>query len=275
MSSQRQNLSHYDPAVRQVEKALQLAQSTNASPELIQTLENACELILLRENYTLSNTNEDSAACKNILEQTFKHDWETVHKEGKTTWNLRPGMMTGPLEGQFLKSIVSIQNCKKILDIGMFTGYSALSMAEALPADGKLITLDQDNYLKELVGGNFFLKSPHHKKIEIRIGKALDNVKQMAASGEQFDIIFLDASQEDYTEYLKYIFDHNLLSPRGTVLIDNSYIYGSGYDPAKDNSKERFTHVLASNPALHKVLVPIRDGILMVRRFSEVEGAIN
>ncbi|KAH9507571.1 Caffeoyl-CoA O-methyltransferase 1 [Bulinus truncatus] len=162
-------------------------------------------VLLNREEYTVSNTNQVSDTCQNILEQTYKTDWNSLFAEGKTIWNLMPGMMSGPLEGQFIKSVVSIQKCKKILDIGMFTGYSALSMAEALPADGLLVTLDQDEYLKELVGGKFFSKSPHGKKIKIKIGQAIDTVKQMAASGEQFDLIFMDADQKDYMEYFKMI----------------------------------------------------------------------
>ncbi|XP_055896784.1 O-methyltransferase MdmC-like isoform X2 [Biomphalaria glabrata] len=276
MSSTRRSMSHYDPAVAQVEKALQLAQSSNVPPELLQTLELACDLIQKRDDYTDSNTSYDSAACRNILEQTLKHDWDAVHRQGKTTWNLRPGMMTGRLEGQFLKSLVSIHKCKKILDIGMFTGYSALSMAEALPADGKLITLDQDIYLKELVEGQFFKQSPHGKKIEIRIGPAINTVKKLTADGEQFDIIFLDAHQGDYVEFLEYIFGQNLLVPGGTLLIDNAFVYGTGYTSnPRGGSANRFTDVLASNPNLHRVLVPLRDGILIVRRKSDVEGTVD
>ncbi|XP_059157415.1 uncharacterized protein LOC131941865 isoform X2 [Physella acuta] len=272
MSDTEHILSYYDPAVNELEKALRLARSTKAAPEVIQSLESACELVKLREQFTHSASSKESDACKNILAETYKHDWRKVYQEGKTTWQLMPLMMSGLLEGQFLKSIISIQKAKRILEIGMFTGYSALSMAEALPADGELVTLDQDEYLKSFVGEQLFKKSPHHKKITIKIGHALNTIKQMSANGEQFDIIFLDASQSEYLEYFKYIFEKGLLSPGGTVLMDNAYMQGSGYaSPGRETVTNKVAKYLAADASLHKVLVPLRDGILMIRRLADVE----
>ncbi|CAL1534380.1 unnamed protein product [Lymnaea stagnalis] len=277
MSDSQHILSYYDPAVEKVEKALKLAQSTKASPEVIRALQSACQLIQQREQFTKSSTSEASDACKNILSETNKHDWAAAHQQGKTSWYLMPLMMSGPTEGsQFLKSIVSIQKAKRILEIGMFTGYSALSMAEALPADGEMVTIDQDEYLKRLVEDKLFKRSPHHRKIKCVIGKAPEIVKRMAERGEQFDIIFLDADQANYLEYFKYAFEKNLLGPGGSVLIDNAFMQGDGYmSTTGENNTKRFAHWLASNLDLHKVLVPLRDGVLMVRRLSDVEGAIS
>ncbi|KAH9495547.1 hypothetical protein Btru_013536 [Bulinus truncatus] len=264
----------HDPAVDQVVKALELAESTNASPVVIETLNYALELARLRDEFTKSATTSESEACRNILDETLKHNWREVHEQGKTTWKLSPGMMSGTVEGQFLKSFVSAQKAKRILDIGMFTGYSALTMAEALPADGEVVTLDQDEYLKTLVGENFLTKSPHQKKIKILIGKAPEILQQLAEKGEKFDIIFLDADKSEYPLYLQYAFESNLLAPGGSLLADNAYRHGDGYKPdVGDNPTKKFARDITSNAALHSVLLPIRDGILLVRRKSDVEGA--
>ncbi|CAG5127140.1 unnamed protein product [Candidula unifasciata] len=218
------DLSHYDPAVEEVKKALALAESSGAVPELIETLKSALQLVELREDFAHNATSKESAALKGILDETYSHDWDSVHQQGKSLWKLSPIMMSGPLEGQFLKSLVSIQKAKRVLDIGLFTGYSAVSMAEALPADGEVVSLEIDEYLKPLVE-NLIKDSPHHKKVRIITGKALDALKNLDADGEKFDVVFLDADKAEYLDYFK-------------------------------------------------VLVPIRDGVLIIRRVSDVEGSV-
>ncbi|XP_059157364.1 O-methyltransferase MdmC-like [Physella acuta] len=265
---------HYDPAVKEFITALRLAEETGAAPELVQALKYGLELVDLRWQFTLFGTSNESQACRNILEETHKHDWKTLHEQGKTTWELRPGMMSGTLEGQFLKSIVSIQRAKRVLDIGMFTGYSALSMAEALPDDGELVTIDQDEYLKTYVGETLLANSPHQNKIKILIGKAPEILKKMAEQKESFDIMFLDADKSEYLEYFKFAFEQNLLAPNGTVLVDNAYRGGDGYIPsAGETVTKTFVKAVHDNSSLHKVLVPIRDGVLMIRRLADVERA--
>ncbi|XP_059157362.1 O-methyltransferase MdmC-like [Physella acuta] len=265
---------HYDPAVKEFRTALRLAEETGAAPELVQALKYGLGLVDLREQFTLFGTSSESQACRNILEETQKHDWKTLHQQGKTTWQLMPAMMSGTLEGQFLKSIVSIQRAKRVLDIGMFTGYSALSMAEALPDDGELFTIDQDEYLKTYVGETLLAKSPSKKKIKILIGKASEIIKKMVEQKETFDIMFLDADKSHYLEYFKYAFEQNLLAPNGTVLIDNVYSRGDAYIPsAGENVTKTFVKAVHDDTSLHKVLVPIRDGVLMIRRLTDVERA--
>ncbi|CAL1541600.1 unnamed protein product [Lymnaea stagnalis] len=137
-----------------------------------------------------------------------------------------------------------------------------------------MVTIDQDDYLKDFVE-EAVKSSPHHYKIKILIGKALGLLQQMVDNGEKFDVIFLDADKGEYIEYFKLAFEQNLLSSRGTVLVDNAYMLGEGYMKSfgETNSKI-FARAVASNPDLHSVLVPIRDGILMIRRLSDVEGDV-
>ncbi|XP_005105715.1 O-methyltransferase MdmC [Aplysia californica] len=274
MSKSEHILSHYNPAVMEMHRALKLAQDTGASPDVIKSIETALELVDLREKYTDSVTSGETEVFHKILTETYKHDWQSLHSDGKTKWNLRPKMMTGNLEGQFLKSMVSIQNAKRVLDIGMFTGYSALSMAEALPADGELVTVDLEEYL-ETFTGSLLRESPHSKKIQISIGSPSDYMREAVKAGKTFDLIFLDADKSYYLEFFKIIFEEGLLAPRGTVLVDNAFAHGSGYKPsAEENSTQRVASAVEADQSLHKVMVPLRDGVLILRRKTDVVGEV-
>ena len=108
-----------------------------------------------------------------------------------------PGMQVGPVEGRFLQLLARLVGAKRILEIGMFTGYSALMMAEALPDDGELTTCDV-NPEAEAVAKRFFAQSPHGKKIRIRMGPALQTLELLSGP---FDLVFIDADKESYPSY--------------------------------------------------------------------------
>ncbi|MBN3308810.1 MTDH dehydrogenase, partial [Amia calva] len=125
--------------------------------------------------------------------------------------------ITGHVEGQVLKSFVRMARARKILEIGIFTGYGALSMAEGLPEDGKLVACEIEPYLKEFAQP-IFDKSPHGKKIT-----------ELAATGEQFDMVFIDADKCNYISYYKFLLDNNLLQMDGMICVDNSLFKGRVY----------------------------------------------
>jgi len=270
-------ISHYDPAVIQMHKALSLAIAKNSSPEVIETMNYALQLVEKREEFCDYVTSNSSKACSKILHETYNVEWKELQKEGKSTGELDKKMITGNLEGQFLKSIISMHNAKNVLEVGMFTGYGALSMAEALPADGKMVTVDIEKYL-ETYTGNLFKESPHCNKITIHIGSALDYMKSAVAEKNLFDVIFLDADKSEYIDYLKIAFEDGLLAERGSVLIDNAFRHGDGYAPhrmeqrGEHNPTRKLAKYLNENKSLHSSLVPIRDGVAMVRRMRDVEG---
>merc|ERR1719411_336489 len=108
--------------------------------------------------------------------------------------------MVGTLESQFLKMIVQIIGAKKVLDVGTFTGMSALAMAEGLPDDGKVVTLECDKRIAE-VAQKAFSASPVGHKIDLKIGNALNTMKELAINKQKFDVIFLDADKESYIAY--------------------------------------------------------------------------
>lgn len=266
-------LSHYDPAVLQMHKALKTAEESGAGSEVVEAIKKALELVDARDEFCETLTSPESEPCKNIMDASYAHDWKTLKAEGKTKWNLTPRMLTGHLEGQFLKSMVSISNAKRILEIGMYTGYSALAMAEALPADGEVVTVDQEKYLESFTG-DLVSKSPHGSKIKIHIGSAIDYMKKAAEAGEKFDLIFLDADKSEYWDYLTIAMNGGLLNARGTILVDNTFRHGAGYmKEAGENSTKQFAESCIADKSLHKCLVPMRDGVCMIRRVADVEGA--
>ncbi|KAK6321638.1 hypothetical protein J4Q44_G00086140 [Coregonus suidteri] len=151
----------------------------------------------------------------------------------------------------------------------MFTGYGALSIAKGLPEDGSLVACELEPYLKEFAQP-IFDKSPHGRKITVKIGSAMDTLKELAAAGEQFDMAFVDADKNNYINYYKFILDHNLLRLSGMICVDNSLFKAKVY--LKDTSDENglalrdFNQFVMSDHCVEQVIVPLRDGISIIRR---------
>jgi len=174
-----------------------------------------------------------------------------------------PQMIVGPLEGAFLKMMTQLVQAKRVLEIGMFTGYSALCFAEALPADGRIITCEIDEE-SAILAHQYFSRSPVGKKIEIRMGPALETMRHLTGP---FDLIFIDADKTNYVNYYRRALD--LLSPQGVMLIDNVLWDGDVLKtPAPDEKTaaiQELNRVVAADPRVTAVLVTIRDGVLVIR----------
>ena len=174
-----------------------------------------------------------------------------------------PQMMVWPLEGAFLKMMAQLVGARQVLEIGMFTGYSALCFAEALPADGTVITCEV-NEESAALARQYFARSPIGKKIEIRMGPALDTMCELTGP---FDLIFIDADKVNYLNYYRQALD--LLSPTGVILIDNVLWDGDVLKlPAPDEKTaaiQELNRTVSSDPRVSAVLVTIRDGVLVVR----------
>ena len=172
-------------------------------------------------------------------------------------------MIVGPLEGAFLKMMAQIVQAKRVLEIGMFTGYSALCFAEALPPDGTVLTCEIDEESASLAR-QYFARSPIGKKIEIRMGPALETMRHLKGP---FDLIFIDADKINYVNYYRRTLD--LVSPRGVVLVDNVLWDGAVLkQPAPDESTaaiQELNRVIATDPRVTAVLVTVRDGVLVIR----------
>lgn len=173
-------------------------------------------------------------------------------------------MIVGPLEGAFLKMMAQLVGAKRVLEIGMFTGYSALCFAEAVPEDGQVITCEIESDTAEL-GRKYFAQSPHGKKVDIRLGPALETMRELTGP---FDLIFIDADKLNYLNYYRRALD--LLAPHGVILIDNVLWDGDVLKQPPPDEKtaaiQELNRTVANDPRVTAVLVTIRDGVLVVRR---------
>jgi caffeoyl-CoA O-methyltransferase len=173
-------------------------------------------------------------------------------------------MIVGPLEGAFLHMIAGLTGASRVLEIGMFTGYSALCFAEALPPDGTVITCEVDESYAA-VARRYFVQSPHGAKIDIRMGPALETMHRLTGP---FDVVFIDADKQNYVNYYRRALE--LLSPHGVILIDNVLWDGDVLlEPPPDERTaaiQEVNRLVAEDRGVTAVLVTIRDGILVVRR---------
>lgn len=172
-------------------------------------------------------------------------------------------MLTGPLVGSFLGFLVQQVEAKRILEIGTYTGYSALVMAERLPQDGQLVTLDIDPQTTQ-IAKMFWERSPHGKKIHPLLGPALNSLSQLKPG---FDLVFIDADKPNYLAYLNESL--SLLSPNGLIVVDNCLWSGRVLDSSVSDPDtiaiREFNAYVAKNPALVSTLVPLRDGLHLIR----------
>lgn len=201
------------------------------------------------DEYAVSKSEPTSPLLQELVDVTNRD----------TEW---PVMLTGPLEGRFLKMIVQLIGARRILEIGMFTGYSALSMAEGLPNDGELITCDLDQHCIK-IARKFFERSPHGKKIKIKEGPALDSIKTLPGP---FDLVFIDADKTNYPNYYEAVLP--LLKAGGVILVDNALFGGSVLNPQDENSAAiaKLNDLIANDERVDRVLLPIRDGVFIVRK---------
>jgi caffeoyl-CoA O-methyltransferase len=172
-------------------------------------------------------------------------------------------MQVGPLEGAFLRLLVRLTQAKRVLEIGMFTGYSGLCMAEGLPDDGELITCDI-NSKAEQMARRYFAQSPHGRKIQIRMGPALETIKTLKGP---LDLVFIDADKENYGAYFDAVL--SLVRPSGLIVADNTLWSGRVLDPQAESDRAivAFNEKVAKDPRVEKVLLTVRDGMtLMYRR---------
>ncbi len=194
-----------------------------------------------------------SEPAGSLLEELERQTWQTMPL---------PQMVTGRVEGRFLKLMVQISGARRVLEVGTFTGYSALSMAEGLPADGKLITLELDARAAEFAR-RYFALSEHGGKIEIKEGPALSTIKMLSAP---FDLVFIDADKENYLNYYKACLP--LLPAGGLVLVDNVLWGGAVLDPKDDTdfAIASFNDYVAADESVDRVLLTVRDGVYLIRK---------
>lgn len=174
-----------------------------------------------------------------------------------------PRMLSGHLQGRFLAMISSMIRPVSILEIGTYTGYSALCLAEGLNPGGKLITLDINDELETRVRA-YFDQSPFTHQIDYRIGDAREIIPSLAGP---FDLVFIDADKENYSHYFDLVIDK--VPSGGFLIADNVLWSGKVLEPKPDKDTraiQEFNEKVSADTRVQTMLLPLRDGLLLMRK---------
>ncbi len=206
--------------------------------------------------------NED---LQNLLLQYCEPESELLQRINRET-NLKvlmPRMLSGHYQGRVLSMLSKLLNPKRILEVGTFTGYATLCLAEGLHPDGKLYTLDINVELEDMVRRNF-ADSPYEKQIVYQLGDAMQNIPQL---DEVFDLVFIDADKKNNGSYYDLVIDK--VRPGGLIIVDNVLWSGKVLSNQQDKDTRNiitFNDKIAKDPQVEKLILPVRDGLFVIRK---------
>jgi caffeoyl-CoA O-methyltransferase len=174
-----------------------------------------------------------------------------------------PQMLTGTIEGRFLEMLVWASQARRVLEIGTYSGYSALSMAAALPAGGHIDTCEIDERHAE-VARRYIDQSPHADRITVHVGQALETIERLEGD---FDFVFIDADKENYVNYYETVLPR--LAERGLIAADNTLWSGQVLDESDDSEGTRairaFNEHVRADRRVVSVMLTVRDGVTLIR----------
>src|SRR5690606_30634640 len=201
------------------------------------------------DRYAFQNTRAENDLLRALVERTEREMED-------------PQMLTGRVEGRLLKLLVQLCRPRLVVEVGTFTGYSALSMAEGLGADGRIITCEIDSHAQK-VAQEAFDASPVGNRIEIRMGPALETIRTL---DETIDLSFIDADKQHYPEYYEAIVERT--RPGGLVILDNMLWSGKVLDPREEIPRilDGLNRHIAEDERVENVLLTVRDGVQIVRK---------
>lgn len=202
-----------------------------------------------------------------ILSHIDREPPELHELERRTNIHLLNGRMcSGHLQGRLLKMLVSIAAPKRVLELGTFSGYSALCIAEALTGDASLTTVEADDELEDFIRDTFS-RFPHGSRINLVIDDAMHYCSTQPDT--TFDLIFIDADKRQYSDYYEEAL--RLLRPGGLIIADNTLWDGHVVEPdhAADPQTAaiiRFNDLVATDPRVSRIIIPLRDGLTLIRK---------
>ena len=201
--------------------------------------------------YCEKHTSHDSSVCRALAKETRVR-------------TRRSSMLTGQVEGTFLSLLARSTGARRVLEIGCFTGYSALKLAEGLPPDGRVITCDIDRKTT-LIARRFWTKSPHGKKITLKLGPALKTIESLEGP---FDLVFIDADKENYINYWEACVPK--VRSGGLILVDNVLWDGRVIQADADDDNtvaiRAFNDMVKADDRVEAVILPIADGLTVCRK---------
>lgn len=177
-------------------------------------------------------------------------------------------MLSGAIQGQVLRMLAQMTGATDILELGTFTGYSAICLASALPEGGHLDTLELNDELEDLILEGFD-RAGLADKIELHIGDCKETVLRLKEEGRMYDIVYIDANKREYCEYYDLVFD--MIRPGGLILADNVIWDGKVcQDPLPQDKQTlsivRFNDMVSADPRVESVILPLRDGLNVIRK---------
>ena len=195
------------------------------------------------------------------------HTSDLLQRLERETWvkRLHPGMVSGAYQGQFLRMLSQMIRPNNILEIGTFTGYSALCLADGLTDEGHLHTLEINEELAQPIQA-YIDEAGLNDKVHLHIGHALDLIPTF---DEMFDLVFIDADKINYSQYYDLVFDK--LKPGGYILADNVLWFGKVAEGNKDKDTaalDAFNQKVQNDERVENVLLTLRDGLLLVRKIA-------
>ncbi len=185
---------------------------------------------------------------------------ELAEETRKSTKN--PGMQINHVVGLLLRTLVKLTGARRVLELGTFTGYSALTMAEGLPEDGEIITCDNDPEVTK-IARKYWDRSPYGSRIILRLGPALETLESVEPP---LDLVFIDADKENYVRYWEACLPK--VRPGGAIVADNVLWSGRVLDPQEpdDHAIVAFNRHVAGDDRVDKVILPVRDGLLLATK---------
>ena len=177
-------------------------------------------------------------------------------------------MLSGSVQGQLMRMIVQMSGAREILELGTFTGYSAIYLAGALPQDGHLDTLELNDELEDLILEGFE-KAGLEDRISLHIGDCKETILKLREEGRMYDMVYMDANTREYCEYYELVFD--MIRPGGIILADNVLWDGKVCQNPLPQDKQtlgiaRFNDMVSADPRVESVIIPLRDGLNLIRK---------
>ncbi|WP_299053209.1 class I SAM-dependent methyltransferase [uncultured Nocardioides sp.] len=240
------------------------AEAGEDAASMLTDLTRAHELAAGLEPYVAASTSPESPALAALAARTREAAWSEESP-------LEAEMLSGHVEGRFLRALVRATGARRVLEVGMFTGYSALAMAEALPdgsGAGSVVACELDEGVAAFAR-ECFDASEVGGRIDVRVGPASDTLAALADEGASFDLVFVDADKTGYADYVRRVLDTPLLAPDGLLALDNTLLQGEPYGAGvlSDNGRAiaDVNRLLADDDRVEQVLLPLRDGVTLVQ----------
>lgn len=236
-------------------------------------IDEASALIHAGDDYLQECTSPPSDAASALEHKTRSANWKSLYESGETLFEFSERWTTDVVEAKTLAMFASMMKAQRVLEVGMFTGYGALTIAEALPDHGEMITFEIDPFL-ERFARPIFDQSPHGRKISVKVGDALTSICEWPQE-KQFDMVFIDADKGSYKAYYDTVLERSLLAPGGVFVVDNTMFKGTPWvgkskvDPYSFNDGgaaiAAFNAYVRDDPRVEQVMLPVRDGITIIR----------